>query len=113
MPLHARAATSLCLRRISVSFSPPIAGRLLTDTILPKQAATSESRLRPFVRTSSSGTEPDLKNALKEIIPAKREFLKKIKGQYGSKVIGDVKVENVIGGMRCIHLFFDGTAELL
>ncbi|KAJ5368107.1 2-methylcitrate synthase [Penicillium cataractarum] len=43
--------------------------------------------------------EPDLKTALKEVIPAKRELLQKVKAQ-GDEVIGDVKVSNVIGGMR-------------
>ena len=33
------------------------------------------------------------------MIPAKRELLKKVKA-HGSKVIGEVKVENTIGGMR-------------
>ncbi|KAJ5484864.1 2-methylcitrate synthase [Penicillium diatomitis] len=43
--------------------------------------------------------EPDLKTALKEVIPAKRELLQKVKAQ-GDEVIGEVKVSNVIGGMR-------------
>ena len=43
--------------------------------------------------------EPDLKTALKEVIPAKRELLQKVKAQ-GDDVIGEVKVSNVIGGMR-------------
>ncbi|KJR86074.1 citrate synthase [Sporothrix schenckii 1099-18] len=65
--------------------------------------------LRPLGRTStplafrprhySASTEPDLKATLKEVIPAKRELLKKVKAN-GSKVIGDVKVENTLGGMR-------------
>jgi citrate synthase len=43
--------------------------------------------------------EPDLKATLKEVIPAKRELLKKVKA-HGDKVIGEVKVENTLGGMR-------------
>lgn len=43
--------------------------------------------------------EPDLKTTLKEVIPAKRELLKKVKAQ-SEDVIGDVKVGNTIGGMR-------------
>jgi citrate synthase len=50
-------------------------------------------------RTYSSGSEPDLKATLREIIPAKRELLKKVK-THGDKVIGEVKIENTIGGMR-------------
>lgn len=51
------------------------------------------------IRTYASSSEPDLKTAFKECIPAKRELLKKVKAQ-GDKVIGQVKVENTIGGMR-------------
>ncbi|KAK8075410.1 2-methylcitrate synthase protein [Apiospora hydei] len=46
-----------------------------------------------------STSEPDLKTTLKEVIPAKRELLKKVKAN-GNKVIGEVKIENTIGGMR-------------
>lgn len=50
-------------------------------------------------RTYASSSEPDLKTTLKEVIPAKRELLKRVKTHSG-KVIGEVKVENTIGGMR-------------
>ncbi|KAG5917919.1 hypothetical protein E4U42_007073 [Claviceps africana] len=43
--------------------------------------------------------EPDLKTTLKAVIPAKRELLRKVKA-HGSKTIGEVKVENTLGGMR-------------
>jgi citrate synthase len=36
---------------------------------------------------------------MKRIIPAKRELLKKVKA-HGDKKLGDVKVENTLGGMR-------------
>jgi citrate synthase len=36
---------------------------------------------------------------LKRLIPAKRELLKKVKA-LGDKKLGDVKVENALGGMR-------------
>jgi len=59
--------------------------------------------IRPLLATScrsyATSSEPDLKTTLKECIPAKRELLKKVKAQSG-KVIGEVKVENTIGGMR-------------
>ena len=50
-------------------------------------------------RTYSSTSEPDLKSTLREAIPKKRELLKKLKS-HASKAIGEVKVENTIGGMR-------------
>ncbi|KAJ5141733.1 2-methylcitrate synthase [Penicillium atrosanguineum] len=43
--------------------------------------------------------EPDLKTALKEVIPAKRELLQKVKAQ-SDETIGETKVGSVIGGMR-------------
>jgi citrate synthase len=58
---------------------------------------------RPVTAVSSrnyaSIAEPDLKTTLRECIPAKRELLKKVKAHSG-KVIGDVKIENTLGGMR-------------
>ena len=51
------------------------------------------------IRLSSSSNEPDLKATLKEAIPAKRELLKRVKS-HASKAIGEVKVENTLGGMR-------------
>ncbi|KAL0946989.1 hypothetical protein HGRIS_013135 [Hohenbuehelia grisea] len=41
-----------------------------------------------------------LKETLQEVIPAKQEQLKKLKAEHSQAVIGDVKVENIIGGMR-------------
>ncbi|OBT54617.1 citrate synthase [Pseudogymnoascus sp. 24MN13] len=66
--------------------------------------ALRPSTLRPIVinatrssRTSSS--EPSLKDTMKAVIPAKRELLKKVKA-HSDKVIGEVKIENTLGGMR-------------
>lgn len=59
-------------------------------------------RFRPAALSgarSYSTAEPDLKTTLKEVIPEKRELLKKVKA-HGSRVIGELKVENTIGGMR-------------
>ncbi|GLB35022.1 putative citrate synthase family protein [Lyophyllum shimeji] len=41
-----------------------------------------------------------LKETLQEVIPAKQEQLKRLKTEHGQAVIGDVKIENIIGGMR-------------
>ena len=71
---------------------------------LGTRAASNALRsLRPVhsipSRTYSSTSEPNLKATLRELIPAKRELLKKVKS-HANKVIGEVKVENTIGGMR-------------
>ncbi|OAA60256.1 citrate synthase [Niveomyces insectorum RCEF 264] len=65
----------------------------------PLGARRSTLAFRP--RHYSAAAEPDLKTTLKEVIPAKRELLKKVKAN-GSKVIGDLKVEQTIGGMRSL-----------
>ncbi|KAJ7219206.1 citrate synthase-like protein [Mycena pura] len=41
-----------------------------------------------------------LKETLQEVIPGKQEQLRKLKTEHAQAVIGDVKVENIIGGMR-------------
>lgn len=56
------------------------------------------------IRTYSSASELDLKTTLKEAIPAKRELLKKVKS-HANKTIGEVKVENTLGGMRYIFQY--------
>ncbi|KAF2098011.1 citrate synthase mitochondrial precursor [Rhizodiscina lignyota] len=50
-------------------------------------------------RAYASSAEPDLKETMKKAIPAKRELLKKVKA-LSDKKLGDVKVENTLGGMR-------------
>lgn len=47
----------------------------------------------------SASAEPDLKETFKRVLPAKRELLKKVKA-HSDKKLGDVKVENTLGGMR-------------
>jgi citrate synthase len=64
-------------------------------SLQPKLIATTTFPLRPY----SSASEPDLKTTLKEAIPAKRELLKKVKS-HANKKIGEVHVENTLGGMR-------------
>ncbi|KAF8447627.1 citrate synthase [Boletus edulis BED1] len=41
-----------------------------------------------------------LRETLQEVIPAKQEQLKKLKAEHSQTVVGEVKVENIIGGMR-------------
>lgn len=63
------------------------------------------SRIRPAhvgQRNASTSAQKDLKETLKEVIPVKREMLKKLKAEHGQKVLGEVRVENAIGGMRGI-----------
>ncbi|KAI6117701.1 citrate synthase [Pisolithus croceorrhizus] len=41
-----------------------------------------------------------LEETLREVIPPKQEQLKRLKAEHAQTVVGDVKVENIIGGMR-------------
>lgn len=66
------------------------------------QNELADTRPAPTVtatRSYASSSEPDLKETLKNAIPAKRELLKKVKA-HADKKLGDVKVENTLGGMR-------------
>ncbi|CAD6593821.1 MAG: hypothetical protein ASARMPRED_007967 [Alectoria sarmentosa] len=76
---------------------------LSTIRIAPQAARLIQLRVIssaiPSIRNYSSVSEPDLKTTLKEAIPAKRELLKKVKS-HANKTIGEVKVENTLGGMR-------------
>jgi len=43
-----------------------------------------------------------LRETLQEVIPVKQEQLVKLRAEHGDTVVGDVKVENILGGMRGI-----------
>ncbi|PLN83584.1 citrate synthase [Aspergillus taichungensis] len=72
---------------------------------LPLRTSRHASKLAQTARWVNSAsrrsyaTESDLKSTLKSVIPAKRELLQQVK-QQSDEVIGEVKVGNVLGGMR-------------
>lgn len=49
------------------------------------------------VRYASTKT---LQEAVAEVVPKKQEQLKKLKADYNDKSLGEIKLENLIGGMR-------------
>ncbi|KAJ7172555.1 citrate synthase [Mycena filopes] len=66
-------------------------------------ASTQASGYRkPNFGTPTEFPEQSLRETLREVIPAKQEQLKKLKAEHSQTVVGDVKVENIIGGMRGI-----------
>ncbi|KAI9744657.1 MAG: hypothetical protein M1818_002186 [Claussenomyces sp. TS43310] len=77
----------------------------LKDAVILQYAdvGVQPSLARPITvvpsRKYASSSEPDLKTTFAECLPAKRELLKKVKAK-GDTVIGEVKVENTLGGMR-------------
>ncbi|MCJ1250391.1 hypothetical protein MMC30_007619 [Trapelia coarctata] len=76
-----------------------LCNRLSTRAVGSFRTTSFEALYAAASRPYSSVSELDLKSTLREAIPEKRELLKKVKS-HGSKVIGEVKVENTIGGMR-------------
>jgi len=82
MALNARTATR-ALRSVGPSVFKPV-------------AAAQQCQSRRGYATSS---EPDLKETMKRLVPEKRELLKKVKA-VSDKKLGEVKVENALGGMR-------------
>ena len=63
------------------------------------EADSGEAPVWDARRRYATPSEPTLKEAVSRIIPEKRELLKKVKA-VSDKKLGDVKVENALGGMR-------------
>ncbi|KAK0277994.1 citrate synthase [Friedmanniomyces endolithicus] len=72
--------------------------RAATKALRPSKLSHLPLAYHAFSRTYATA-EPDLKATLRECIPAKRELLKKVKA-HANKTIGEVKIENTLGGMR-------------
>ncbi|KAF9567515.1 citrate synthase [Agrocybe pediades] len=63
--------------------------------------ASRQSALRrSSLFTQRFASTKSLRETLQEVIPAKQEQLKKLKTEHAQAVVGEVKVENIIGGMR-------------
>ncbi|ORX81262.1 citrate synthase [Basidiobolus meristosporus CBS 931.73] len=62
------------------------------------------------VRAYSTPANSGLRDRLSELIPEKQEEVKRIKKEHGSKVLGNVTVDMVYGGMRGIKgLIWEGS----
>ena len=99
MAMNARTTTR-AFRALRVSLSHP------TSSIESSLTAIQQQNIRVVAqayRGYATGSEPSLKETLAQLIPAKRELLKKVKA-HGDKVIGEVKIENTLGGMRYVNL---------
>jgi len=53
-----------------------------------------------------------LKDRMKEIIPSKIQEFKDIKEKYGNKIISDITVSQILGGMRGVNALFYDTSKL-
>ncbi|KAF8959017.1 citrate synthase [Flammula alnicola] len=69
---------------------------MLSRTALSRQACLRKTSFA----TQRFASTKSLRDTLKEVIPVKQEQLKKLKAEHGNTVVGDVKVDNIIGGMR-------------
>ncbi|KAF7984016.1 hypothetical protein HWV62_17515 [Athelia sp. TMB] len=70
---------------------------LARTRIVSKALPRNVSSITSFRRLASTKT---LKETLQEVIPAKQAQLKQFKAEHSQTVVGDVKVENILGGMR-------------
>lgn len=66
---------------------------------IPPQLTLAKAPVWDARRLYATPSEPTLKEVVTRIIPEKRELLKKVKA-VSDKKLGDVKVENALGGMR-------------
>jgi citrate synthase len=66
---------------------------------------------RSIVQARNSSTK-SLKDILKAQIPAKQEALKKLKAEYGNKSLGEVTVDQCIGGGRDVKCMYYETSLL-
>ncbi|EMD38411.1 hypothetical protein CERSUDRAFT_82662 [Gelatoporia subvermispora B] len=67
---------------------------MLRRSVLKLLHRSASAPARRYASTKS------IREALEEVIPAKQAQLKKLKVEHSQAVLGDVKVEHVIGGMR-------------
>jgi citrate synthase len=69
--------------------------------MLSRSSLARDACLRRSVfSTQRFASTKSLRETLKEVIPAKQEQLKKLKAEHGNTTVGEVKVDNIIGGMR-------------
>ena len=65
-------------------------------------ASFIRTSFRPFARQFNvrRASTLGLKDTLREIIPEKRELFRRLRTEHGHVSLGEVKVENTMGGMR-------------
>ncbi|CCM02359.1 uncharacterized protein FIBRA_04454 [Fibroporia radiculosa] len=63
-------------------------------------SAIAKSFSRGFAHQQRLASTTTIREALEDVIPHKQARLKQLKAEHGQAVIGDVKVEQIIGGMR-------------
>ena len=81
-----------------------------------RSAFSSAFRPGNFVSASSAGSvrfaSSSLKQRLEELIPEKQAEVKRIKAEHGSKVLGEVTVDQAYGGARDVKCLVSETSLL-
>ena len=105
----ARSSQSLPSRRpFSSSIRCRYAGKPL-QRARPPPFSTDPKPKEDKVEEEEEEEELELKTILRKLIPERREKLKELKS-HADKKIGEVKVENVLGGMRGLKsMLWDGS----
>ena len=70
------------------------------------------SRTRISIRPIGRFFSSSLRDILKKQIPAKQAALKELKSKYGDRVIGEVTVDQAIGGGRDVKSLYYETSFL-
>ncbi|KAE9021305.1 putative citrate synthase [Phytophthora fragariae] len=81
--------------------SPPDMSAII-KSLRQTAAVAARSSAMPAAARSLSTATPTLLDELKEQIPVRQEALKKLKAEHGHKSLGEVTVEQTLGGARGI-----------
>jgi len=65
-----------------------------------RSAARRTFAAKPFANAARYASNKTVIETLAEVIPERQEFAKKLRAEHGDKSLGEIKVENVFGGMR-------------
>ncbi|BGP35607.1 hypothetical protein JCM10296v2_007448 [Rhodotorula toruloides] len=69
---------------------------------MPAMFSATRSAARTAAQAANRRSVSTIREALKEIIPERQALLKQIKSEHGAKTLGNVTVEQVVGGGRGI-----------
>ena len=115
-----RASTQLCPGRPSAAVALP--GMSLTSPPLPQHTSLSHTMIRTFGvtaraafrahRTTATRSVTSLKDVLAAQIPGKQAELKRLKTEHGDKSLGEVTVDQCIGGARGVKCMLWETSLL-
>ncbi|KAJ8700236.1 hypothetical protein PTI98_003280 [Pleurotus ostreatus] len=95
-----RAAPVKQFRPVYWSLSPVLSLSFTTMMLSRFSGSLTRSSRSLLYSSQRFASTKTLRETLQDVIPAKQEQLKKLKTEHAQAVVGDIKVENIIGGMR-------------